>query len=335
MFRLIENPPTSPLPENPILLAKNAGGTSKISEAVSYDILKGASLPSRVYTELEVAYKAEVSGVAHVDFVFVVDGVHMIVSVTRVTKYSRFINDARYRTSTMSVTECLLHKFEGFGNVAYPQPQQHILFIWTEESEMEKLVSAINAVQPQNPACGIFVAKTNSAAIMYERPEMISVDRYYSLVAERSEARLAALLAIRQAKSKRKQEKVLCEILRATRVAFRRIISNNRRKTIKESGQATFLLHKWIFKETGMGRNDLFRSYYIGNLVNVERYTAQMKYIESRKYSLIELLEEYYNKKSQWAKVEYVKDKEFNPEENKINLTGALILRTNYVCPEN
>jgi hypothetical protein len=84
-----------------------------------------------------------------------------------------------------------------------------------------------------------------------------------------------------------------------------------------------------------MGRNDLFRSYYIGNLVNVERYTAQMKYIESRKYSLIELLEEYYNKKSQWAKVEYVKDKEFNPEENKINLTGALILRTNYVCPEN
>lgn len=350
---------------NLIYINPNAGGTSKISEALSLEVLQNIFNFKLERLETEISYESLCeNGRVCVDFsgnIKINDNESKcFVSVTRLTEFLHTINNQGNKITYDDVVSRILHKFIGFTNVIDAKSKYvheyvtdsdigtisvetvvhnyseciNVLFIWVENNLMPMVKSALDNQKVSNKIkeynVTIILAPTNSSLIMYEDRTTLTTDEYYKNMCNNAVARQHNIFLSRIEKARKKQYRALYNILRAVRHASNHIISVcPRKKVLREIAQNNYcILYRWIFAQSDKDVHyGLFRNYYISNLIHILQYTQEMKLVDpTKKRSLVEILLGYYNKKGTNLVIKYLKGKDINKETGKIDLVGAIVI---------
>lgn len=250
----------------------NAGGTSKISEAISYEIMRNIFNFKLDHLETEISYESVCkNGLVCVDYSGTVPvkppGSHheerrCFVSVTRLTEFLQTINNSDNRTTYTDVVNKILHKFIGFTNVVDEKSKYiheyvtntdigvitvetvvhdylgclNVLFIWVENKLVQMVRDALEnelvVEKIKEYNVTIIIAPTNSSLIMYEDTNTTTTDEYYKSKYLNAQLHKQDIMLSRIEKSRQRQYRVLHDILRAVRNASRRIVSLCPRKKV-------------------------------------------------------------------------------------------------------
>lgn len=346
---------------NQIYIDINAGGTSKVSEAMSYEILKklfGNDL-SLYLTETNVKYHYDCSGVVHIDYVCKLHEKFVIVSVTRITNYDQTLTDINKHLSLDDIKGKIMHKFIGFNNVRMENSQiiseyfnhedlgkitvqtslektsnnTNIIFIWTENEQFKNIMSIlsedsiISEMKDKNIIA--VVVPTNSPYIMYEDSTVETISEYYEKKNKLFYDKKSVIALLRYQRAITKQFDAWYSIYRAIRNGAYRITSlSPKRKVLEKIKTNGFcVLYKWIFRPgDNPDPNGIFRNYYISNLIFIDKYTESMKLIDKKfKKSIIDELYTYYNKRGETITIKYVKGKKYSINSHRNELYGALV----------
>ena len=346
---------------NQIYIDENAGGTSKVSEAMSYEILKrifGSDLSLHL-TENNVRYNYDCSGVVHVDYVCRFCEKFVIVSVTRVTNFEQTVNNLNKHMTIDDVKSRLIHKFTGFSNVrvedshvvsesfeheslgkitvqTVPEKKSYdtnIIFVWTENEQFRNVMSVLSddevIAEMKDKNIIAVVVPTNSPFIIYEDPTVSSISEYYAKKNKSFNDKRSLIALMRNQRAIAKQFGAWYSIYRAIRCASSHIVSlSPKRKTLEKIKTDGFcVLYKWIFRPGKTPDPDgIFRNYYISNLIYIDKYTESMKLIDKEiKKSIVDELYDYYNKRGKKITIRYVKGKKYNISSHRTELYGALV----------
>ena len=306
--------------QNVIYTNDNAGGTSKISEALSFEILRklfGQNLVMN-QTETNIEYMFECSGVVHVDYTCNFHDKNVIVSVTRITKYLQTINNPTYQVTHADIKRRIMHKFVGFSNVNNGRSrfvqesfqnndigevtiqsmvrdfsdQINVLFIWVEpellQMTREVLTDDDIVNKMREHQIVTVIVPTNSAYVMYEDPNMLTTNDYHADKIEKFNEHLRAIEKMRLKHARIRQYRAWNTIFGAVRYASYRIKTSyplhNVLDDIKENGYS--VIYKWVFRhiddltDPPDTTDGMFKSYFVSNLIYIDRYTQGMTHVD-------------------------------------------------------